>query len=91
MFFWLALSTDQGMEIFDPLGMIPAPGGCVPAPRVASLPPGHSRRDVPWLKSVDPGPIASFEPLVPLAMILLATLSFSLACAAAADADADKV
>merc|ERR1712158_271942 len=35
--------------------------------------------------------MGSFEPLVPLGMILLATLSFSLACAAGADADADKV
>ena len=60
-------------------------------PGGASYPPGHSRIDFPRLKRVDPGPIASFEPLVPLAMILLATLSFSLACAAAADADADKV
>ena len=90
MFFWLALSTDQGMEIFDPLGMIPAPGGCVPAPRVASLPPGHSRRDVPWLKSVDPGPIASFEALVSVVMILLAALALA-SCAAAVEPDASKL
>merc|ERR1712020_116542 len=35
--------------------------------------------------------MGSFEPLVPPAMILLATLSFSLAIAAAAEADADKL